>query len=162
MTFHSEFKLNPLGETPTGLPLKLFFTAFDRAHWLDFVAPYGQDRTYNNFKHRFHFPGLKKWIDFLIKDCFSFQTNKASRMDINTAPQLFFAETAEGFNHRISMDTKGPIHHSSKGNSYFSYLWCLQSLCNNKTNTTKRCWNGYCCSFEELDHTFWCTKTCYR
>ena len=39
-------------------------------------------------------------------------------MDINTAPKLDFAETAEGFNHRISMDTNGPIHRTSKGNSY--------------------------------------------
>ena len=122
MSSYSEFKLNPLAETPTGLPLKLFFTACDRAHWLDFCAPYGQDRTYNNSKHRFPFPVLKNWIDFLIKDCISFQTNKASRIDINTAPQLHFAETAERFNHSISVDTKGPIHHSSKGNSYFSYL----------------------------------------
>ena len=39
-------------------------------------------------------------------------------MDTNTAPQLDIAETAEGFNQRISMDTKGTIHPASKGSSY--------------------------------------------
>ena len=35
-------------------------------------------------------------------------------MDINTAPQPEFAETAEGFNHHISMDTKGSTQPASK------------------------------------------------
>ena len=39
-------------------------------------------------------------------------------MDKISAPQLEFAETAERFNHRMSMDNKGPIHPASKGNSY--------------------------------------------
>ena len=40
-------------------------------------------------------------------------------MDINTPLQLDFAETAEGFNHNISMETKGPFHPVSKGNCFF-------------------------------------------
>ena len=39
-------------------------------------------------------------------------------MDLNTATQLALAETSDNFNHRISMDTKGPIHPSSKNNNY--------------------------------------------
>ena len=39
-------------------------------------------------------------------------------MDINTATQIPFASTANNFNHRISMDTKGPIFPKSKDNNY--------------------------------------------
>ena len=39
-------------------------------------------------------------------------------MHKNTTRQLEFAETAEEFNHSISIDTKGPIHPASRGNSY--------------------------------------------
>ena len=39
-------------------------------------------------------------------------------MDINTAPKSEIDETAEGFIHRISMETKGPPHPSSRRNSY--------------------------------------------
>ena len=35
--------------------------------------------------------------------------NNASRIDKNTTPQLEFAETAEGINHRISMNTMDPV-----------------------------------------------------
>ena len=35
-------------------------------------------------------------------------------MDINTAPQLEFAETAESIIHCIVMNTEGPVQHSSK------------------------------------------------
>ena len=39
-------------------------------------------------------------------------------MDINTTPQLAFAETSERFNPRICMDTEGTIHPESKENCY--------------------------------------------
>ena len=75
---------------------------------------YGQDRTYKNFKLRFYLPGSRKGIDLLTKYCISCQTRKASPRDINTAPQLEFAETAESIIHCIVMNTEGPVQHSSK------------------------------------------------
>ena len=44
-------------------------------------------------------------------------------MDIHTATKLPFAQQSDCFNHRISMDTKGPIYPPSKGNSYI-YVIC--------------------------------------
>ena len=46
-------------------------------------------------------------------------SKKASRMDINTTPQLAFAETSEKVNPRVCMDTEGTLHPESKTNSYF-------------------------------------------
>ena len=118
MTTYLEFECDPLAKTQMCLPLKLLFAALYRTHSIDLSGHYGQERTYKHFKPRFYFSGLRKWIDLLIKDCLPCQTNKASRMDKNTASQLEFAETAERFNHGTSMNMKGPIHPASNGNSY--------------------------------------------
>ena len=61
---------------------------------------------------------LENGYVYLIYDCIPCQTQKSSRMDINTATQIPFASTANNFNHRISMDTKGPIFPKSKDNNY--------------------------------------------
>ena len=66
----------------------------------------------------FSFPSLQQWIDLLIKDCLPCETNENSRKVIKYAPQLEFAETAEGLNQRFSMYTKLPIHPASKGSCY--------------------------------------------
>ena len=49
-------------------------------------------------------------------------------MNINTAPQFEFAETAERFNHRISKDTKGPFHPATKKKIPF-FVICLAFTC---------------------------------
>ena len=96
----------------------LLFAAFYRPHWFDFSGQKGQECAQNNFKIRFYFQSLRKRIDLLMKVCLPCQTNEVSRMDMNTAPLLERAETAEWFNLNISMDRKGPIHPALKGNSY--------------------------------------------
>ena len=69
------------------------------------------------------FRGLRNWIDLLIKDCLPNQNSTDSTKDKNTAPKLEFAQTAEGFNHRISTDTKGPIYPASGGKSDDFVIW---------------------------------------
>ena len=64
------------------------------------------------------FPGLEKWIDFLIGDCISGQTEETYRMDTNTVLKLDFAENVEGFNPCLFKDTEGPIRPFSKGITY--------------------------------------------
>ena len=85
------------------------------------MGRYGQHRTYGSFELRFYFPELSEWIDLTIKDCISFQNFEASRKKTDTAPQLGFAETVEGFNYRTRKDTKGPTHPSSKKWLSFCY-----------------------------------------
>ena len=50
-------------------------------------------------------------------DCLHCQTSK-SMPKLLMAPQQPFLEVSPYFNHRISMDTKGPNSPSSDGNSY--------------------------------------------
>ena len=60
---------------------------------------------------------MNTWIAILTQDCLSCQTSK-SMANLLTAPQQPFFEVSPYFNHRISMDTKGPISTSSDENSY--------------------------------------------
>ena len=124
MSTYSEIEINPLAKTQICLPLKLLFTVLYKAHRFDISGHYVQGRIFEIFIFRFCSPELGKRIDLLIKDCSSSQTNKTSRMDVHTAPQVEVAKTAEDFIHRISMDTKVPIHPSSKGSSY-NFVICV-------------------------------------
>ena len=122
MTPYLEFECDLFERRQNCLLLKLKFAAFFRARWIDLRCHYCQERSYNNFKTRFYLPGLRKWVDLLIKDCLPCQTNKASGMHRNTTPELEFVEIDEGFSHRISMDTKGPIHPALKRNNNISVI----------------------------------------
>ena len=53
----------------------------------------------------------------LTQDCLNCQTSK-SMPNFLMAPQQPFLEVSPIFNHRISMDTKGPLSPSSDGNSH--------------------------------------------
>ena len=44
-------------------------------------------------------------------------------MKIQTAPTQSFSEHAPSFNHRIAMDTKGPMNPFSQHNSYVHVLF---------------------------------------
>ena len=70
--------------------------------------------------------GSQKWIDLLMKNCLPCKTNKPFLLEISTAPHFSFVETAEGFKHRIDMDTKGPIHPATK--AYLSFAMHLPQL----------------------------------
>ena len=117
-TYYKENTYNPNPITLICLPIKLLLLVFYQAHHHNLSGHYGLDRTYNNFASHYYFPSLRKWLRLLIYDCIPCQTQKSSRMDINTATQIPFASTANNFNHRISMDTKGPIFPKSKDNNY--------------------------------------------
>ena len=67
------------------------------------------------------FPGVPEMFDKLNKECVSCQCEKDSRRNIGTVPRLTFAEKAEGFNHRISRDTKIRMRPSSEKNQFLSF-----------------------------------------
>ena len=69
-------------------------------------------------KQTFFFPGLLKWIKILIHDCLNCQQNKSINTQQQTATTISFADTAPCFNHRVSMDSKGPITPTSDGHTY--------------------------------------------
>ena len=50
-------------------------------------------------------------------------------MDIHTAPQRDSAETAEGFNYRIGMENKKPIHAASKKFLYIRQSRIFHTIC---------------------------------
>ena len=83
-------------------------------------------------------------------------------MDINTATKLPFAQQSDCFNHRISMDTKGPIYPPSKGNSYiyvicdaFSHFVVTQPAPTNDAQTAME--------IEKMDPPFWPPRnSCHR
>ena len=65
------------------------------------------------------FPNINKWIAILTQDCLNCQTSKSMPNPL-VAPQQSSLEVSPYFNHRISIDTKGPISPSSDGNSYIN------------------------------------------
>ena len=106
-TYYEPNTYSPNETTLYCLPIKLLLTAFYHAHHHNLSGHFGVDRTYLNFHSLYSFPSLRKWIKLLIYDCIECKKQKPSRIDLNTATQLAFAETSDKFNHRISMDTKG-------------------------------------------------------
>ena len=65
----------------------------------------------------FNFPNINTWIAILTQDFLNCQTSK-SMPNVLMAPQKPLLEVSPYLNHRISMDTKGPISPSSDENSY--------------------------------------------
>ena len=99
------------------LPLSLSLTVFYNAHSHSLSSHPGREKTYAAIKENYYFPKIKTWIAILTQDCLNCQTSK-SMPNILMAPQQPFLEVSPYFNHRISMDTKGPMSPSSDGNSF--------------------------------------------
>ena len=99
------------------LPLSLLLTTFLSAHSHDLSGHPGREKTYATTTETYYFPNIKTGIAVLTQDCLNCQTSK-SMPNLLMAPQEPFLEVSPYFNHRISMDTKGPISPSSDGNSY--------------------------------------------
>ena len=77
----------------------------------------GGEKTHATIIETYFFPNVKTWLAILTQDCLNCKTSK-SMPNLLMAPQQPFLEVSTYFNHRISMDTKGPISPSSDGNSY--------------------------------------------
>ena len=100
-----------------GLPLSLLLTTFHNAHSHNLSGHPGREKTHATIIKTNYFPIIKTWIAILTEDCLNCQTSK-SMPNLLMAPQQPFLEVSPYFNHRISMDTKGPISLSSDENSY--------------------------------------------
>ena len=98
------------------LPFRLFnfLTAFNKLHA---HCHTGIKFTYNIFSLYYYIPFFEKWLSIFILDCLECQRNKHFNMKTNTAPLQSFSEHVPSFNYRLSMDTKGPITHSSQNKS---------------------------------------------
>ena len=116
------------------LPLSLLLAIFYKAHSHDLSGHPGREKTQATITENYFFPNINKWIAKLTQDCLSCQTSK-SMPNLLMAPQQPFLEVSPYFNHRISMDTKGPSSPSSDGNFYvyvivdaFTHYVVLQPL----------------------------------
>ena len=98
------------------LPLSLLLVIFYIAHFHDLSGYPGREKTRDNHR-KLLFSNIITCIAILTQDCLSCQTSK-SIPNLLMAPLQPFLEVSPYFNHRISMDTKGPISQSSDGNSY--------------------------------------------
>ena len=98
------------------LPLSLLLVIFHEAHSHDLSGHPGREKTHAAITEDYFFLNINTWIAVLTQDCLNCQTSK-SMPNLLMAPELPFLEVSPYFNHRISMDTKGPISPSSDGNS---------------------------------------------
>ena len=96
------------------LPFSRLFAVFNTAHSHDLSDLPCREKTYATITENFSFP--EKWIAILTQDCLNWQTSE-SMPNLLMAPQQPFLAVSPYFNHRISMDAKGPITPSSDGNS---------------------------------------------
>ena len=62
-------------------PLSLFIKIFGVAHTHEPSGHRAESTTYNRFKPYFYWPGMFKWIEMLMLDCLSCQTNNSARKD---------------------------------------------------------------------------------
>ena len=103
------------------LPLSLLLTVFYIAHSHDQSGHPSREKTYAKKTENYYFPNIQTWIAILTQECLNCQTSK-SMQNLLMAPQQQFLEVSPYFNHRISLDTKGPISPSSDGNSYVYFI----------------------------------------
>ena len=73
--------------------------------------------TLNLYKF-FYFLNAPIWIKVLCNECITCQLNKPYPNQNQIAEKQYFKGQSLYFNHRISLDAKGPISPSSEGNSY--------------------------------------------
>ena len=111
-------------ETPSPkicLPYSLLLVKFQVAHSHDLSGHPCRKKTHATITENYIFPNNQTWIAILTQDCLNCQASK-SMPNLPMAPQKPFLEASPYFNHRISMDTQGPISPSSDGNSYVSVI----------------------------------------
>ena len=90
---------------------------FYKANSHDLLGQPGREKTDATIAEKYYFPNNNTWIAILTQDCLKCQTSK-SMLNFLMAPQQPFLEVSPYFNHRISIDTEGPISSSPDGNSY--------------------------------------------
>ena len=73
-------------------------------------------KTHAAITDNYYFPNINTRIAIFTKDCMNRQTSK-SMPNLLMAPQQQLLEVSPYFNHRISMDAKGPISPYFDGNS---------------------------------------------
>ena len=67
-------------------PHSLFIKIFEVAYTHELSGHRAESTTYKRVKRYFCSPGMFKWIEILILDCLSCQTNKSARKKVNEAP----------------------------------------------------------------------------
>ena len=96
------------------LPLSLFIKIFEVAHTHELSGHRAESTTYNRVKRYFYWPGMFKWIEMLMLDCLSCQTNKSARKDLNKAPLEPWGQLEAMPLHTLHIDHKGPLRPPSK------------------------------------------------
>ena len=99
-------------------PLSLFIKIFEVAHTHELSGHRAESTTYNRVKRYFYWPGMFKWIEMLMLDCLSCQTNKSARKDLNEAPLEPWGQLEAIPLHTLHIDHKGPLRPLSKGNRF--------------------------------------------
>ena len=77
----------------------------------------GRGKSHPTTTENYSFPNIQTWIAILTQDCLNCQTSK-SMPNLLMALQQPFLEVSPYFNHRFSMETKGPISPSLNGHFY--------------------------------------------
>ena len=104
------------------LPLSMMLLAFYTLDSLHTKEHSGSVKTYSNFFQNFCFPNALIWIKVLCNDCITCQLNKQCPNQKQIAEKQGFKGQILYFNHRISLDTKGPISPSPEENSYITVI----------------------------------------
>ena len=83
--------------------------AFNISHTQNTKGHSGSEIFFFNFTQNFCFPNAPIWFKVLCNDCIICQLNKPYSIQKQTAQKQGFKGQSPYFNHRISLDTKGPI-----------------------------------------------------
>ena len=97
------------------LPLCFLLMTFYINHNHKLAGHPGAERTLKQIERIYFFPGLSTWVKIFIYDCLECQSNKSLPGTHQLAPVQPFKEVSQYFNHRISIDTKGPLFPPSNG-----------------------------------------------
>ena len=97
-------------------PISLVIKIFVVAHTHELSGHRAESTTYNRVKPYFYWPGMLKWIEMLMLDCLSCQTNESARKDLNEAPLEPWGQLEALHLHTLHIDHKGPLRPLSKGN----------------------------------------------
>ena len=90
-------------------PHSLFIKIFGVAYTHEISGHRAESTTYNRVKRYFYWPGLFKWIEMLMLDCLSCQTNKSVRKDLNEAALEPWGQLEAIPLHTLHIDHKGPL-----------------------------------------------------
>ena len=100
--------------------LSLIIKIFEVAHRHELIGNRAERTTYNRAKRDFYWPCMLKWIEMLMLDCLSCQTNKPARKELNEAHLEPWGQLEAIPLHALHIDHKGPLRTLSKGN-----IFCL-------------------------------------